>query len=237
MTTYLTLDTSAAVNVGVARWQLGVVHQLAFESSPEKRHHAELLAPMVRTVLDATAISQPDAIVVGTGPGAFTGLRAGLVTARVLARTWNIPLYGLSSLDIMALAAAVDAGGQEIVSMIDARRREVFSARFRALGGDDVVQLTEPNIYKPDVLAQDLVNQPAVLAVGEPELYPQVGVSRSVVGFTPDVMVRLVQSRLARIEAGEDISLDTEPQYLRRPDVHGGAHAQPQAQGNPYTGN
>ncbi|QRV01800.1 tRNA (adenosine(37)-N6)-threonylcarbamoyltransferase complex dimerization subunit type 1 TsaB [Arcanobacterium phocisimile] len=236
MTTYLTIDTSAAITVGVAQWELGVVRQLAVESSPEKRHHAELLAPMVRSVLERAGISAPDAVIAGTGPGAFTGLRAGLVTARTLARAWNVDLYGLSSLDIMALAA-VDQGAEEIVAMIDARRKEVFTARMRAMGADDVELIQAPDIAQPDELAELLERQPAVVAVAEEDLYPRVGPHRVVVDFAPTVMVRLVQSRLGRIDAGESLSLDTEPQYLRRPDVHGGAHAQPAAQGNPYTGN
>ncbi|WP_216381345.1 tRNA (adenosine(37)-N6)-threonylcarbamoyltransferase complex dimerization subunit type 1 TsaB [Arcanobacterium phocae] len=236
MTTYLTIDTSATVNVGVADWQLGVASPLAFESSSEKRHHAELLAPMVRSVLATAQIEQPDAIIVGTGPGAFTGLRAGLVTARVLARAWNVPMYGLSSLDIMALSA-VDQGAQAILSMIDARRKEVFVASFRAMGGDDVEVLTAPDIRKPDELVDELGKNRAMVAVAEPELYSHVGNERVNVSFEPTVMVRLLHSRMARIEAGESLSLDTEPQYLRRPDVHGGAHAQPAAKGNPYSAN
>lgn len=233
MTTYLTIDTSASVAVGVADWTLGEVRQLSWATSPEKRHHAELLAPMVRDALAEAGVEAPDAVIVGTGPGAFTGLRAGLVTARVLARAWDVPLYGVSSLDVMALAA-VDAGAEEIVAMIDARRKEAFAQRFRALGGDDVMARNAADIWKPADLAAACEDTPAVVAVSETDLYPEVGAERCTVAFDPCVMVRLVQSRLARVDAGEDVDLGTEPQYLRRPDVHGGAHAQPHAEGNPY---
>ncbi|USR79055.1 tRNA (adenosine(37)-N6)-threonylcarbamoyltransferase complex dimerization subunit type 1 TsaB [Arcanobacterium pinnipediorum] len=236
MTIYLTIDTSAAITVGLAQWDLGVVRELAVESSPHKRHHAELLAPMVRSVLDIAGISAPDAVIVGTGPGAFTGLRAGLVTARTLARAWNVELYGLSSLDIMALGA-LDQGAQIIVPMIDARRKEVFAARMHALGADDVEIVQGPSIYKPDEVAQMIAAQPGVVAVSEADLYPSVGVHRVEVGFAPAVMARLVQSRIARIQAGENLTLDTEPQYLRRPDVHEAGHSQPAAEGNPYAAN
>lgn len=175
---------------------------------------------MVRDALAEAGVEAPDAVIVGTGPGAFTGLRAGLVTARVLARAWDVPLYGVSSLDVMALAA-VDAGAEEIVAMIDARRKEAFVQRFRALGGDDVMARDAADIWKPADLAAACEDAPAVVAVSETDLYPEVGAERCTVAFDPCVMVRLVQSRLARVDAGEDVDLGTEPQYLRRPDVHG----------------
>ena len=235
MTTYLTIDTSAAISVGVVRSELGQQTILCSAFSDETRHHAEKLTPMIQQTMREAGVVGVDAVIAGTGPGAFTGLRAGLVTARTLARAWNIPLYGVSSLDVIALAAA-DRGANEIVSIVDARRKELFVQRCRPMGPDDVEVTSGPKVLKPDALEAELAKAPAVIAASDEDLYPQVGSERMNVTLDPAVMVRLAQSRLHRIEAGEELSLDTEPQYLRRPDVHGGAHSQPAAQGNPYSG-
>ncbi|VEI12803.1 tRNA (adenosine(37)-N6)-threonylcarbamoyltransferase complex dimerization subunit type 1 TsaB [Trueperella bialowiezensis] len=223
---YLTIDTSTTIVVGVCQVHMGEFRELAVSSSDSTREHAEKLAPLVREVMEKTGIDAPDAVIVGTGPGAFTGLRAGLVTARTLARAWGVPVYGVSSLEVVGLAAA-DRGAQEIVPMIDARRREVYAMRLRPMGADDVTPLAPYSVMKPADLTQILGRQPAVVATTNPDLYPELGeepgAEREVVQISPAVMARLVESRLARIAAGEELTLDTEPLYLRRPDTHGGS--------------
>ncbi|AWA43327.1 tRNA (adenosine(37)-N6)-threonylcarbamoyltransferase complex dimerization subunit type 1 TsaB [Trueperella pyogenes] len=218
---FLTIDSSAGIEVGVCRSDMGNYRDLAVASIDSTREHAEKLTPLIKAVLTDAGIRRPEAIVVGTGPGAFTGLRAGLVTARTLARAWGIPLYGLCSLEVLALAAA-DLGAQEMVSIIDARRKEVYAMRARPMGGDDVAVITEPAVLKPAELAEELRRDPAVVAAMSADLYPELAGERVVVAPSPSVMARLADSRIARSEAGEDIILDTAPLYLRRPDIHQG---------------
>ena len=106
--------------------------------------HGEMLAPGIERVLADAGARAADltAIAVGVGPGPFTGLRVGLMTARTLAFVRGIPVHGVCSLDILA-AAGVDAGLDEFVVATDARRKEVYLASYaggRRVQGPEVVK-------------------------------------------------------------------------------------------------
>src|SRR3954451_4038486 len=102
-------------------------------SAGEAMRHGEVLAPGIADVLaTAGAISQDvTAVAVGVGPGPFTGLRVGLVTARTMALALEIPVYGVCTLDVLA-AEAVDRRTVEGPFMVatDARRKEVYWAAY-----------------------------------------------------------------------------------------------------------
>jgi tRNA threonylcarbamoyladenosine biosynthesis protein TsaB len=134
----LALDTSAAVAVSLVTDD-GV--PLAARRETEERRHAERLGPMITGVLADAGVARGDltAIVVGTGPAPFTGLRVGLVTARTLALALGVPVLGVPSLDALAVQAARDlrpAPGTTVVTVTDARRREVYWARYRVTGAE-----------------------------------------------------------------------------------------------------
>jgi tRNA threonylcarbamoyladenosine biosynthesis protein TsaB len=169
--------------------------------------HAEQLAPLIEQAMARVGIVRQDltAIAAGVGPGPFTGLRVGLVTARTLAFVLEIPVYGVCSLDVLAVEAA-DTGvvTGEFVVATDARRKEVYLARYDERGN----RLEGPVVDKPAALAtQDVV-------VGEggtlyPDAFPhRVGPAAPSAGW------------LARVVAEERAELvDPEPLYLRRPDA------------------
>ena len=149
-----------------------------------------------------------------------------------------MPIYGVSSLEMLALAG-MSRGANVAVPVIDARRKEVYALRARAMGPDDLEVLEPAQVLAPATLAEQLQAAPAVLVkhASDGDLFAAELGEAMLVEVSPEVAVRLVLSRLARAAAGETgaaVALSTEPQYLRRPDVHSGAHAQPAAQGNPY---
>jgi tRNA threonylcarbamoyladenosine biosynthesis protein TsaB len=102
---------------------------LASSSTVDAHRHAELLTPAIAGVLDQAGVSKSDltTIAAGVGPGPYTGLRVGVVTARVLASTLGIPGYGVCTLDVIAAAAQHDG---DFLVATDARRREVYWASY-----------------------------------------------------------------------------------------------------------
>jgi tRNA threonylcarbamoyladenosine biosynthesis protein TsaB len=128
-----------------------------------ERRHAELLAPMMRQVVEQAGLSLSDvgAIAVDVGPGLFTGMRVGIATAKALAEVLEVPLVPVSSLD--ALASALDATDMEVVAcVLDARRGEVYWALYRA---HDRTSLTEPRVGSPESCVADIAARGQSVAV------------------------------------------------------------------------
>ncbi len=226
MTAYLTIDTSDRSVIGlVERGGGGACVAKASWESPDSRHHAETLVPMVSRILDEAGVERPDAVVAGRGPGAFTGLRAGLMTARMLAAAWGLPVYGAGSLEALAVAGVGEAG--EVLALVDARRRELFALRARRSGVAGALEVLDgPRIVKPADVAAELERRPARLVVSREGLYPRLLGDAHVVSCLPEAMVARVEFLRAQ---GCDAVFSTEPLYLRRPDIHGGGVPQPSA--------
>lgn len=119
--------------------------------------HAEVLMPAIDFVLTqaGVAIGDVDAIAVDVGPGLFTGLRVGIATANGLAQASRKPMIGVCSLDVLASTARLAA--TQIVSVIDARRREVYAARYEAAAGQ-LKRVMEPTVLAPDDLLAQLAD-------------------------------------------------------------------------------
>lgn len=131
---------------------------LARYESEDTRSHAEVMGPYAQAALQDAGVrgEDLDAILTGTGPGPFTGLRAGIVTARALGFAWSVPVYGMMSLTALAerayqeriFAQGGGAEGTEDAELLvasDARRREVYSARYR-VNGEGYSLVDGPNV-------------------------------------------------------------------------------------------
>lgn len=210
----LALDTSTTA-ITVALHDGSTV--VAQATTLDARGHSEHLSPGIVRVLDEAGLSPVDVtdIVVGLGPGPFTGLRVGIVTARTLALATGATLHGGCSLDALAHEAwrSGTVTGDEVVVATDARRREVYWARY-AVSSGGASRRTEPEVAAPADLPAEVRSLPAVGRGAE--LYPKVFLRH---GIPLDVsaawLADLVVSRLA---AGESLT-DHEPLYLRRPDA------------------
>lgn len=200
----LALDTSSPqVCVALAQGD-DVVVEL---TSDQTMKHGEQLAPLVADALASTGIGRRDltAIAVGVGPGPFTGLRIGLVTARTLGFVLGIPVHGVCSLDVLAVQA-VRTGAVSTAFLVatDARRKEVYWATYDEIGA----RLTDPAVDRPG----DVETEHPVVGEGA-VLYPMAFPSR--VG-----PLRPSAGWLARSVAGGLVAIvDPDPMYLRRPDA------------------
>ncbi|MDN5751336.1 MAG: tRNA (adenosine(37)-N6)-threonylcarbamoyltransferase complex dimerization subunit type 1 TsaB, partial [Pseudonocardia sp.] len=128
----LALDTATpAVTAGVVELSAEAVTVRSFRVAHDPRKHGELLMPGVLAACADAGITlrEVDAVVTGTGPGPFTGLRVGMVTAAALGDALGVPVHGVGTLDAIAADAAAQAGGNLLV-VTDARRREVYWALY-----------------------------------------------------------------------------------------------------------
>ena len=132
----------------VAVWVDGEVQE-RFGIAP--RRHAELTLPWAEQLLADTGVakSQLDAIAVGRGPGAFTGVRLAIALAQGIALALDRPLLPVSTLAALAMRAAAKGDGERILSAIDARMGEVYLAAF-VRDGEGVVALDDEVVVKPD---------------------------------------------------------------------------------------
>jgi tRNA threonylcarbamoyl adenosine modification protein YeaZ len=138
----LALDTSTVVNVGLAQGE----RVLATATVSDRMAHAEQLMPLISGCFDdaGALLNDLDQLIVGLGPGPFTGLRVGVATAQVLSYVLQLELRGICSLDVLA-AQFGGAGSGDFLVATDARRREVYWAQY----GPDGVRRGEAAVSRP----------------------------------------------------------------------------------------
>ncbi len=206
----LVIDTSsAAITAGLVRFTGADVTVLAERVTVNGKAHGELLAPSIQAVLDQAEVGPADldAVVAGTGPGPFTGLRVGLVTAAALADARGIPTYGVCSLD------GIGVNHPDVESLLvaaDARRKEIYWAAYRY-----GTRLLGPSVARPAELPTDLVVETATGAGAEQ--YQDVLALPVIADPYPSVLglARLAAARVLGGAGSEQLA----PLYLRRPDA------------------
>ncbi|MFB9967344.1 tRNA (adenosine(37)-N6)-threonylcarbamoyltransferase complex dimerization subunit type 1 TsaB [Sinosporangium siamense] len=204
----LAFDTATpAVTAAVA----GSDRVLAESTVVDARRHGELLVPTIETVLGEAGVTLGDitAIVCGTGPGPYTGLRVGLMTAQALSTALGVPAHGICTLDAVAYGSGLP--GPFLVAT-DARRKEVFWAHY-----DDA----RTRAHGPAVdLPKDLPGELPVAGAGAALYRDVIGAGR-VVDTAPHypfagTLASLAVERLTTPGVTLDPPL---PIYLRRPDA------------------
>ena len=223
----LAIDTSTSAVTAALHDGHEVV---ASASTIDARRHTEILGPQIDSMLKSAGVrpGELSRVVVGVGPGPFTGLRVGIVTAMTFAHALDLPLGGVCSLDALAhRAKSLGMTGQLLVAT-DARRKEVYWATYN-LDAERIAPGT-PAVNK----AVDLPPQVRVLpAVGRgAQLYSDVlvdatnGEASTATMGGDDARPELLDVSAAdiaslgfeRVMAGERL-LTTEPLYLRHADA------------------
>jgi tRNA threonylcarbamoyl adenosine modification protein YeaZ len=192
----LAIDTSVGVSVAILRSNGEVTQSQAIDHGMQGELTAELISKVVAD--SGLKIEEITDVVVGVGPGPFTGLRVGLVTASVFAHAREISIHGICSLDAIAFDYA-----KPCVVVTDARRKELYWAPY------DGNRIGDPQVSKPeDLLAQfpttDFVGPGA-------QLYPHV-ISGKVSELKAGSLAKLFASGSAQL-------VDVSPMYLRKPDA------------------
>jgi tRNA threonylcarbamoyl adenosine modification protein YeaZ len=210
----LALDTATpAVSAGLVRLPDGAAPEvLAARVTVDARAHGELLMPSVRQVLAAAGVPMRKlaAVVCGAGPGPFTGLRVGMVTAAALGHALDIPVYPVGSLDAIAHRAGT---GSPLLVVTDARRREVYWARYDRCG----TRVEGPHVSAPQRVplsevtrvagAADLLGAAVLAAAGLVVVAPRHP--------DPAALVAVAAPALRAQAPPRPLT----PLYLRRPDA------------------
>jgi tRNA threonylcarbamoyl adenosine modification protein YeaZ len=209
----LAVDTSSpVVSAAVADVRDLEVRILAARDVTAANRHGELLAELVHELLReaGAAPGTLTAVAAGLGPGPFTGLRVGVVTAASMADALGVASYGVCSLDAVARA---HAGELDFLVCTDARRKQVYWARYDGTGA----RVDGPDIATPaDVATRFAVDVRTVVGAGG-SLYPDAFSAFDVVDVAVSAVdvAHLVADRV-RAGATSDVM---EPMYLRRPDA------------------
>ena len=201
----LALDT-ATVSVSVALHDGSAV--LAEIQGEGSMAHGEQLTPTIARVM-AEAGKRPEDltdIAVGVGPGPYTGLRVGLVTALTLSNTLNIPAHGVCSLDPLGSAARDELGlDSEFIAAIDARRKEIYWSRFDPQGK----RISAPAVDRPAAVAE--LGLPVVGRGGQ--------LFESALNYLAGPLDPSASELARLVVAGKAERLPLEPLYLRKPDA------------------
>ena len=217
--TLLGLDSSTAASTACVLRADGEAFEVAppVERLGQPPAHASELMPAIAEAMERAEVAWSDlaAIAVGVGPGAFTGLRIGIATARALATARRIPLRRVSSL--AALAAGIEAPVR--LPLIDARRGELFAALHR---GED--EVWEPFAAPPEELIAR-VREAGVspLAAGDGSLRFRGMLDEAGIPVAPqDSAAHVVRAlHVCRLAAGarDEPPEAVLPEYLREPDA------------------
>jgi tRNA threonylcarbamoyladenosine biosynthesis protein TsaB len=225
----LALDTTTRSGSVAVVERDRVVEERAGDGS---RTHALRLPAEVIAVLEAHALTlaEVDLFAVASGPGSFTGLRIGIATIQGLAFVGGKRVVGVSALEALARAASLDLPpGATIAAVMDAHRREVFTAVYRAGDSDrfapgGMVEVEAVTVGELARAVDRWTSMPGgpVYCVGDGAVLHADALARilpSAVVLPPPLLAGVIGRMAVRRAADAVAPADLRPVYVRRPDV------------------
>ena len=199
---------------------------LASIHSSRGKRHAETLTPAIDFLCRQARIElrEISAVAVDLGPGLFTGLRVGIAAAKAMAHALRVPMIGVPSLDLLAFPVRFTP--RLIVTVIDARRGELFYAFYRQVPGG-VTRVSEHQVGSPDDLASELLALgEECLLVGDGAIrYAEIFEGMKRIEFAGEGLAYPLASSLVLLAHAKALQeefvmpWDLEPLYLRKPDA------------------
>jgi tRNA threonylcarbamoyladenosine biosynthesis protein TsaB len=205
---YLGIETSSK-NCSVALWD-SMGNVWSNEKESDAFVHAEQLHQMIEELLAQAGVTlkQLERVVVGRGPGSYTGLRIGVSCAKGIAYSLGIPLYSISTLVLMGIAKNVLTTPQDVLLVMDARRNEVYGSWFR----DGVISEPAAIIFEEGTLNVES-NQVFIVGENATKLIPFLREGDIAVDVLPSA-VWMANSSAEEFMLNEDVAY-FEPQYVK----------------------
>lgn len=216
----LSIDTSQSASVALVDTDTGSV--IAAEQADDQRRHVEFIGPALARILAEDA--RPELVVVGIGPGPFTGLRVGIAAGIAVGQARGIPVKGLLSQAAIAeefVRTVADESGRPVLIASDARRKEVY---FSVVDSADATLSAGPFVAKPAEVASVLADAGFRLDAIEEKLgrgfllYPDILGGSSVESITDPRAEYLALAAARELAAGRELR-EPIPEYLREPDA------------------
>ena len=179
-----------------------------------ERGQAEALAPLIQDVIARAGVEfdDLDAVLTTLGPGAFTGLRVGLSTAKSLALALGIPLYGLTTLQALALEMPE---AQELTVIIESKRVEFYVQSF----GSGAKPFPEASLALAEQIEQNITPKTTLIGNGVGRFQELAGPHQKVKDITHPNPEAVLQAFLDPQSRAKYFTETIEPVYLRGADV------------------
>ena len=216
----LSIDTSQSASVALVDTDTGSV--IAAEQADDQRRHVEFIGPALARILAEDA--QPELVVVGIGPGPFTGLRVGIAAGIAVGQARGIPVKGLLSQTAIAeefVRTTANESGHPVLIASDARRKEVY---FSVFDSADATLSAGPFVAKPSEVASALAEAGIQIDTIDDKLgrgfllYPDVLGASSSESITDPRAEYLAFAAARELAAGRELR-EPIPEYLREPDA------------------
>ncbi len=183
-----------------------------------EKYHSAFLIPTIVAILKANKLTMQDIDVIGTnvGPGSFTGIRACVTVARVMAQQLDIPLVGVSSLEILS---KINSSQSKTLVVLDARKQQFYTAIY-----DNGEQIQAPKLTsKEELLNKDYTNTCVISDIVSHDVLNEASVNTTVyTEVNADLgkyLNTIVQNKISKAQNDEYIWAKLKPLYLQAPPV------------------